>query len=294
MQDDIPPVTTDDAPSGWKNTDVTVSLDATDDQSGVENTLYRNNDGQWQPYSNPITVSAEGNTVLAYMSVDKAGNAESPKSLSINIDKTAPVTTAELPPANANGWYHSDVKLTLNASDPLSGIDKVQYRINGGQWQTYDGAIDISAEGTNTIEYQSKDKAGNTEELKSEVVKVDKTAPEMQMNQNINELWPANHRMVTVTAGTYGAIDPISGIQSIVLKSITSNEPDDGLGDGDTSQDIQNADFDKPDYMFDLRAERSGSGGGRVYTITYVATDYAGNVKTVILTVTVPKNRSQG
>lgn len=207
------------------------------------------------------------------------------------LDETAPVTTAELPPANANGWYHSDVKLTLNASDPLSGIDKVQYRINGGQWQTYDGAIDVSAEGTNTIEYQSKDKAGNTEELKSVVVKLDKTAPEMQMNQNKNELWPANHKMVTVTAGTYGVIDPISGIQSIVLKSITSNEPDDGLGDGDTSQDIQNADFDTPDYVFDLRAERSGNGGGRVYTITYVATDYAGNVKTVTLTVTVPKNR---
>lgn len=285
---------TNDAPSGWKNTDVTVSLAATDDQSGIDNTKYRNNDGQWQPYSNPITVSAEGNTVLAYMSVDKAGNAESPKSLSINIDKKAPVTTAELPPANTNGWYHSDVKLNLNASDTLSGIHKVQYRINGGQWQTYDGAIDISAEGTNTIEYQSQDKAGNTEELKSVVVKVDKTAPEMQMNQNNNELWPANHKMVTVTADTYGAIDPISGIQSIVLKSITSNEADDGLGDGDTSQDIQNADFDTLDYMFDLRAERSGSGGGREYTITYVATDYAGNVKTVTLTVTVPKNREQG
>ncbi|CAN7540373.1 OmpL47-type beta-barrel domain-containing protein [Paenibacillus sp. LjRoot56] len=290
-QDEIPPVTTDDAPSGWKNTDVMVSLEATDDQSGVENTQYRNNDGQWQPYSNLITVSAEGNTVLEYMSVDKAGNPESPKSVSINIDKTAPVTTVGLPPANANGWYHSDVNLTLNASDPLSGIHKVLYRINGGQWLIYDGAIDVSAEGTNTIEYQSKDNAGNTEELKSVFVKVDKTAPEIQMNQNKNELWPANHKMVTVTAGTYGTIDPISGIQSIVLKSITSNEPDDGLGDGDTSQDIQNADFDTPDYMFDLRAERSGSGGGRVYTITYVATDYAGNEKTVILTVTVPKNQ---
>lgn len=155
------------------------------------------------------------------MSVDKAGNAEALKSLSINIDKTAPVTTVELPPSNNNGWYSSDIKMTLIASDPLSGIHHVQYQINGGQWQNYDNAIEVTDEGTNTIDYQSKDKAGNTEDLKSVIVKLDKTAPEIQMNLDKNELWPANHKMVTVTAGTYSPVDPISGIQSIILESIT-------------------------------------------------------------------------
>ncbi|MZQ80959.1 hypothetical protein GQF01_02245 [Paenibacillus sp. 5J-6] len=124
-------------------------------------------------------------------------------------------------------------------------------------------------------------------------MKLDKTAPEIQMNLDKNELWPANHKMVTVTAGTYRSVDTISGIQLIILESISSNELDDGVGDGNTSQDVQNADFGLPDLTFDLRAKRSGSGGGRVYTITYIVTDYSGIVREIVLKVNVPKNREQ-
>ncbi|MDD9265571.1 discoidin domain-containing protein [Paenibacillus sp. GCM10023248] len=205
-------------------------------------------------------------------------------------DEIPPVTTDDAP----TDWRSTDVTVSLNAADNQSGVDSTQYRINGGQWLSYDGAFDVSAEGTNTIEYQSKDKAGNLEEIKRVLVKIDKTAPEFQINLNKAVLWPANHELVTVTAETYGAVDGGAGIKSIILQSITSNEPDDGTGDGDTSQDIQHADLDQPDYMFDLRAERSGSGEGRVYTITYIATDYAGNVKQAALKVNVPKNREQG
>ncbi|WP_335575568.1 hypothetical protein [Neobacillus vireti] len=49
--------------------------------------------------------------------------------------------------------------------------------------------------------------------------------------------------------------DALSDIQSIVLKSITSNELPDGSGDGHTAQDIQNAAYGKADFEFDLRAE---------------------------------------
>jgi len=75
------------------------------------------------------------------------------------------------------------------------------------------------------------------------------------------------------------------------LVSITSNEPDNGLGDGDKANDIQNADFGTDDRMFKLRAERSGIGDGRVYTVTYEAEDDSGNVATGTATVNVPHSR---
>jgi hypothetical protein len=41
------------------------------------------------------------------------------------------------------------------------------------------------------------------------------------------------------------------------------------------------------DYSFGLRAERSGMGSGRVYTVTYAVTDGSGNTTSASETVTV-------
>jgi hypothetical protein len=79
----------------------------------------------------------------------------------------------------------------------------------------------------------------------------------------------------------------LTGGTTLELLSVTSNEPDDGLGDGDTPDDMVIVD----DYTFDLRAERSALGDGRIYTITYQATDACGNVTVATATVTVPRDR---
>ena len=101
-----------------------------------------------------------------------------------------------------------------------------------------------------------------------------------------NVLWPANHKYVDITA-TVTASDNFDPNPTITLVSITSNEPDNGLGDGDTSNDIVIVD----DFHFKLRAERSGGGTGRIYTITYKVTDACGNSATTIVTVNVPHSK---
>lgn len=78
---------------------------------------------------------------------------------------------------------------------------------------------------------------------------------------------------------------------TITLVSIVSNEPDAGLGDGDQPHDVQGAAVGTDDRAFFLRAERAGRGHGRVYTITYRATDAAGNQTLATATVTVPHDR---
>ena len=74
---------------------------------------------------------------------------------------------------------------------------------------------------------------------------------------------------------------------TVTLTSITSNEPDDGLGDGDTANDIQ---LGATDFDFFVRAERSGLGDGRIYTVTYTVTDGSGNSASASATITVPKS----
>jgi len=132
--------------------------------------------------------------------------------------------------------------------------------------------------------YWSVDKAGNAEQRHTVTVKIDKTAPTLKIELDPSILWPANQKMVKVNA-TLDTSDTLSGVKSVVLTSITSNEPESKDGD------IQ-AKLGSEDTSFSLRATRSGEGTGRVYTITYTATDHAGNQRKATATVTVPHDQS--
>ncbi len=132
------------------------------------------------------------------------------------------------------------------------------------------------------------DLAGNTGTAIATVSNIDKVAPTATVMLSADIIKQSNHKMHTITADVVNADDQ-AGVNTVVLTSITSNEADNGLGDGDTADDIQNASYGTHDLSFDLRGERSGKGTGRVYTITYTITDQAGNVTTASATVTVPK-----
>jgi len=100
-------------------------------------------------------------------------------------------------------------------------------------------------------------------------------------------LWPANHKMVHV--GIVAEATDETGPVQLRIVSVTSNEADEGDGDGHTTTD---AEITGP-MSVSLRAERSGSGTGRIYTITIEASDAAGNISTADVLVTVPKNQGK-
>jgi hypothetical protein len=78
----------------------------------------------------------------------------------------------------------------------------------------------------------------------------------------------------------------------VTLVSITSNESDNAKGDGNTNGDIPAADIGTDDREFRLRAERQGGGDGRIYTVTYAATDGCGNTTETSAEVRVPHDQS--
>lgn len=212
----------------------------------------------------------------------------------------AAVTTLNTPPiANAGADQTVEctgpggASVTLNGSasfdpdgDPLTytWTDELNNVIATGPAPTVSCSL-----GVHTFTLTVADGRGGTDSDTVVITVQDTTPPTIgAVNPSPNTLWPPNHRMrpVTVSVSVTDMCDPVLSCQII---SVASNEPVNGLGDGDTS----------PDWIItgpltvNLRAERSGTGTGRVYTITVQCTDDSGNSSTATGTVRVPHDRGQ-
>jgi nitrous oxidase accessory protein NosD len=114
---------------------------------------------------------------------------------------------------------------------------------------------------------------------------VDTTSPTIaSIEATPNVLLQANHQMVPVTVVVAVNDNCDSPVCQVI--SVTSDEPIDGLGDGDTTPDWEIT----GNLTVDLRAERSAHGTGRLYTITVQCSDSSGNLSTRTVTVNVPRN----
>jgi hypothetical protein len=100
-------------------------------------------------------------------------------------------------------------------------------------------------------------------------------------------LWPANHNMVSVNIA--GVSDPDDDAFTIRIVAVTQDEPVNGLGDGDTSPDA----VIQGDKVL-LRAERSGTGNGRVYEVGFTAEDGYGGTCVGSVKVKVPHSKKPG
>jgi hypothetical protein len=107
---------------GFYRSDVSVSLSAADDNSGVLNINYNLDNTGWRKIdSNAATfaVSNEGSHTITFFSTDKAGNNEPEKALNFTIDKTAPEATIEFDPTI------KDLKFTSNETATIKDNDSV-------------------------------------------------------------------------------------------------------------------------------------------------------------------------
>ncbi len=87
---------------------------------------------------------------------------------------------------------------------------------------------------------------------------------------NPNLLWPPNHKfhLITIT------VPDVDGNPNVVtITGVTQDEPLNSTGDGNTSPDAKSGPSGNKVYV---RAERKGNGDGRVYRISFTATDING------------------
>ncbi|MDO8916095.1 MAG: chitobiase/beta-hexosaminidase C-terminal domain-containing protein, partial [Coriobacteriia bacterium] len=248
------PTSSDNAPTAWQKSPVTVSLAATDLASGLATITYSlDGNTPTTPYTAPITISADGTTTLKYRATDNVGNTTD-KSVEVRVDKVLPYSSSNAP----SGWASSTVNVAISATDTLSGVFARMYKLDSSAVTTYSGTFPVSAEGTHTLWFYALDVAGNQETSNVVQVRVDTSVP--TISSDAPGGWVNGPVYVHLTSG-----DAVSGVESVKY-SLDGGEPTTTYGSYIT-----------------VSAEGTT-------TVRYIATDRAGNSTAGTSTVRIDNN----
>ncbi|MFW6690258.1 OmpL47-type beta-barrel domain-containing protein [Streptomyces sp. MAR4 CNX-425] len=171
-------------------------------------------------------------------------------------DTTAPEATAEVTgEQNADGAYLGSATAELSATDDMSGVDRIDYALDGATgWTAYEAPVVVNVPGEHTLRYRATDKAGNTSEEKSvtfSVVEADDTAPP------------------TVTASVSGEQNDDGAYLDVAVVTLEAADTG-GSGLDKVEYAVGGGDFRA--YTEPVQVHTIGE-----HTVTYRATDKAGN-----------------
>jgi hypothetical protein len=235
-------------------------------------------DGSGNAYVTGFTESTDFPTLNQYQTVQGDGDAFVTK-LSFIPPNLPPVAVCK--------------QIEISADENCQSVIIADY-VDGGSYDPDDDPITLSIDnsgpfslGEHEVNLTVTDEYGESDTCQAKVTVVDTTPPIIEsLSASPNVLWPVNHKMMAVTMGVT-AFDNCDGEPKSKIVSVSSNEPVDGTGDGDTAPDWEIT----GDLTVNLRAERSGTGSGRVYTVTVMCTDTYGNSSTGTININVPHDK---
>ncbi|MGY1439032.1 OmpL47-type beta-barrel domain-containing protein [Streptomyces reniochalinae] len=147
----------------------TVTVTASDADSGVDTIEYALDEGEFQTYTEPVTVTDVGEHTIRYRAEDKAGNAAEEKTADFtvveppNVDTTPPTTEGKAEgKKNSDGDFLGKSTVTLSATDDKSGVEKIEYALDGAPYLAYGDPLVVDRAGHHSVAYRATDKAGNT------------------------------------------------------------------------------------------------------------------------------------
>ncbi|MBT5471633.1 MAG: hypothetical protein HOK41_13605 [Nitrospina sp.] len=192
------------------------------------------------------------------------------------VDTTPPAITTQNLTVEATGTLTAvDIASVTDATDAVGVVSLTNN--NAGPYPV----------GSTTVTWTACDAVPNCSEVTQIVTVLDTTPPEISNACLTDKLWPPNHKMVLVSTGSVSDIADPDATFSI---AVTSNQPINGTGDGNTDPDWE-VDSSSSDYEVSLRAERAGNIGQRDYTITVTATDASDNTSTATCSASVPHDQ---
>ena len=234
----------------------------------------------------------KGTTTITWTATDDAGNHSSCSQTVTVEDHEAPVIVC--PASVVQGNDPGTCSATVNPGQPTvtdncDGNPTVTSSRSDGQ------AMNAPyPKGTTTITWTATDASGNHASCTQTVTVEDREAPVITVSGQ-QSMWPPNHKYRTfgtaaLVASVHDNCDGNIAVGSVVITKVTSDEIENGNGDGNTLNDIVIA----PDCKsVQLRSEREGNSDGRVYRIFFSVVDAAGNEGTASTTVVVQHNPGQ-
>ncbi|MCV9385452.1 OmpL47-type beta-barrel domain-containing protein [Reichenbachiella ulvae] len=146
----------------------TLQLSAVDSLSGVDKIYYQIDEQERQVYNQALAIDAlsDGFHMITYYSVDHVLNQEEPKSYEFYMDKSAPLTSADILGdrfiVDDQIYFSGRTKLKFTAVDNRVGVKEVRYSVNDEGFQTYDNPFYLpNKTGTHQIRYYAVDHFGN-------------------------------------------------------------------------------------------------------------------------------------
>lgn len=283
-------MTWDPYSSLWRNSDLTVGINADDAGSGTVSIDWAKGIGLTCPPSSPtktnapaqVTVSEEGVTRICARAYDLVGNISGWDSRDVRIDKTDPGAAIS---GASNDWTNQTPSITIVGTDQpgLSGIADVSWKVytdanNDNQLNESETVISsdsgpngsgpsVSDSGIYGIEGKARDNAGNNSSAVNAKVKIDKEMPTDTTSVSSN--WFNSAQTVTLS-GTDQA--NLSGVKQIDYHIDYANNGPETTSGADQTGSSTNPSQGSPSYS--TTTEVTETGINKVYTRVE---DYAGN-----------------
>lgn len=291
-----PPIATNNAPVADAGDAIIKDATGSTTPISLDGSGSSDSDGDVLSYSWTIDGNEVANTATATINLADGdytvmltvsdGELSDTDELSVSVVNTIPV--ADAGPNQTKEATGPTTTVTLSGSGTDADGDALTYSWSNGDAGA-STTVDLTV-GVHTFTLMVSDGQGasDTDEVTVEIT--DTTAPVLSFTQETNSLWPPNHKMVLVASGI-SASDIVDGSTAVEV-TVSSNESPNGKGDGNTAVDyevVTNFDGSKDVYV---RAERSGKGSGRTYTISLSSNDGSNNRS--LESFEVSTNKSQG
>lgn len=180
----------------YASTGTLISLEATDNKSGVRQLFYSINGSAEQVYTAPFALPAkQGSYSIRYRAVDQLGNVgatfTNTQISAIYVDDTPPVVTHNVSAPkifSRDTLFVTDKTLfTIKSFDAESGGAIVDYKLDNGTEITYEKPFGVSTEGKHSISYSGTDLVNNSA-VKTAFFVVDNSAPEIFIHTSLEKI----------------------------------------------------------------------------------------------------------